>query len=417
MRRSHRRGERRLAGLLVLCLVVTAAATQSESPPTTPPEDAEESAPFHDGQWVGTMSASGSAAADLGGVDGDLTTSFSGPIDFTVDDGEVTGGGELSGASVIWFTGAILGYITMQHAAWGELEGDSESLVFDGTHSTEGTAVALSPAQGRHPVGPNEGPFGPFDAEVVGFDCNRVLADWSTSFEAAALEGGWQTADIDGQLHADRFIIDLGPDLRDRAEQLLEDYNSWVDDVYDNVHADAEQAETVFDAELRAEIYELINRAVDLEFDIRGAGGDELCAFGTDLGRFSFVLTAMTQEVAIFILQGHAGLTGDTLRTLGNILSAMGGIGPGAIRAGKAEHIESLMEERGSEILEDEVVTDPAEAHEDGTPCTDARPCLDATQDVLEVLRAGAKHDLTFEAGGVEIDSEAADSLIRTAEG
>lgn len=416
MRSGHGRWQRSLTGLLVVALAGTLAAAENDVPTERPPDDVDESAPFSDGDWVGTMSASGTASADIGEVHGDLTTTFFGPIEFASDDGDVVGDGELSGASVMWFTGAILGYITMQHEAWGGLEGDAEGLVFDGTHTTEGTSVALCPVSGSYPVGPNEGPFGPFDVEVVAFDCHRVFGDWSASFEAAALEGGWHTADIDGQFHADRFIVDVSPNLRDRAEQLLDDYNSWSDDVRGNVHADAQEAGTVFDAELRAEIMDLTNRAIDLEHDIRGAGGDELCAFGTQLGDVSFLLTAAVQELMIFVLEGHAAVDGSLLRDIEEILSYMGGIGPGAVRPGKAQQLEGLLEQRGAEVLEDHLVTDPSEHSRAGQQCTDARPCLDPTQDALEVLRIGSKHELTYEAGGLEITPEAADEVLtRTA--
>jgi len=416
MRTDVGRGIRYLAATLVVALLGATAAVAQDQPPTeTPPEEAQEDAPFRDGPWIGSMAASGEAEATVDAVHSRLTTHHSGTVSFDIDNGQAQGEGEMLGSSLITYTGAIEGFITMEHVTPGEIGGDESGLVFDGVHTTEGTAVTLSPVSGSHPVGPNQAPFGPFDVELVEFDCNRIFGDWSTGFERAAIEGGWQQADIEGQFQADHLIIDLGVTLREEAEQLLDDFNDWVDAVHDNVHADAEEASTVFDTALQNQLYQLVNRAVDLEFELRNAPDAELCAFGTLQGGFSYVFTAMVQELAVYILSSHAGLTGETLRILAENLSWMGGIGPGAIRTETAQHIETLMEQRGSEILEGHLVTDPSQQSRAGEPCSDTQPCLDPTNEALEVLNTGAKHELTFSPNDIDIPPQQAGDMVAAA--
>ncbi len=385
----------------------SAAYADDEPVTETPPEGTDEAAPFGDGDWVGTMSARGGAGAQIDGVDGRLSLDMSGPVTFTVSGGSVVDGeGEMSGSSIIDVTAdGLEARIVMLNHAWGDVTGSTDQLTFDGRHTTDGTVVVTSPYAGTQSFGSNEDPFGPYDAEVVGFDCNRVLADFSPELEAAAIDGGWQTVDLEGRMEIDRMgpVIDGGEDLRDQAEQLLEDYNDWADEVRDGVHADAEDPTTVLTDGLRGDLNDLVNRAVDLEFDLRGADADDLCAFGTDLGGFSYLFTAMVQNLAIFILESHAGLRGEDLRTLADILTSMGGIGAGAARADDADALADLLTTRGGEVLDRHVVTDDAQTSTSGEPCSDAAPCLAPDNEVIDVLFVGSQQGLTFEVAGAEV--------------
>ncbi len=410
------RGVAALSVALAATLLASNAAVAQDEPATeTPPEEAQAEAPFRDGPWIGTMSASGTAEATVEGVDSVLHTHHHGSVSFDVSGGQVSGEGTMLGASLMTFTGPLEAIITMEHETAGTLTGDESSLVFDGDHDTIGTAVVASPAAASQQVGPNTAAFGPYDIEVVDFDCNRLFGDWSAGIQQAALDGGWQTTDIDGLFQADHLIQDLSENLREQGEQLLEDFNAWVDDVHANVHADAEEADTVFDAALRAEMMDLFNRAVDLEFELRNAPADERCAFGPDEGGFSYLFTAMVQELALFILSGHAGLDGETIAVLAENLSWMGGLGPGAIRAEVAQQIESSMEQRGSDLLEDHLVTDGDQQNRSGDPCSDAAPCLDPTEEALYLLETGAKHGLTYSPMGIDIPPEQASDMVAAA--
>ncbi len=397
----------------VLLLTMAGAALADDEPATeTPPEEATEAAPFRDGPWLGTISATGGARTEVEGVISDLSTHHSGSVRFDVDGGQASGEGDMPGSSVMRFSGELDAVILMSHDTTGALTGSSSGLTFDGTHTTVGTMAITSPVATSQGIGPNEEGFGPFDIEVVGFDCNRVFGDWSAGIQRALVDGGWQTTDVEGQFTADHLLLDTGEDLRDRAEDLLERFNAWVDEVHGNVHADAEEPTSVFDAALRTQLQELFNEAVDLEFELRNADPDERCALGPDEGGFSFLFTAMVQELAIYILEGHAGLDGETLSVLAENLSWMGGLGEGSIRDQAADRIEVLMEERGSEILEEHLVTDEGQENQQGEPCSADAPCLDPDDDALDVLDTGARHDLTYSPEGFEITPEQAGELV-----
>ena len=413
MMRTRDRGVVGVAALTVLLLAVAGAALADDEPVTeTPPDEATEAAPFRDGPWFGTISANGGARTEVEGVVADLSTHHSGSVEFDVSGGQVSGQGDMPGTSIMRFSGELDAVIFMSHDTPGSLTGSSSGLTFDGTHTTVGTMAITGPVATSQQIGPNQEAFGPFDIEVVGFDCNRVFGDWSAGIQQAALDGGWQTTDIEGQFTADHMILDTGEDLRDRAEDLLERFNEWVDAVHDNVHADAEEPTSVFDDALRRQLTELFNEAVDLEFDLRNADPEERCALGPDEGGFSFLFTAMVQELAIYILNGHAGLDGETLSVLAENLAWMGGLGEGAIRTEAADRIETLMEERGSELLEEHLVTDDSQENQQGEPCSAATPCLDPNDDALEVLDTGARHDLTFSPEGIDITPEQAGDLL-----
>lgn len=406
-----------VALVVALALASTAPAAADDAATERPPEEAEEAAPLPDGQWFGTASAEGSMGAQVEGMNADGRLNIGGPIEVETVDGAASGQAQMPGTGQIVFTGEMHAILDFDIDAQASVSGDASQLTLDGTHTTRLDMQITSPVSTSRSIGPNQHQLSPFTAEITGYDCHRAFADFSADLTSEATQGGWQTTDLRGLIDLQQVGPEIDTGLRDEAEQLVADYNEWSDEVRGGVHSDEQDPSTALTGHLRERINDLVNRAVDLELEMRGLDDDEQCVFGADLGGYSFLLTAMVQNLAEFVLNAHAGLTAEDLAALTDILLAMGGAGEGAARPDKAGELEALLAERGSELLEQKLVADESQSNRTGEPCTADAPCLEPSDEVVEVLLAAQRLGLTLEVSGEEITpSEGADLLTRIEE-
>lgn len=396
-------------------LLVAAPGVADEAPPTTAPDDVAAAAPFRDGPWEGTIAGRANATATVDGTTMWWIAHLDGGVTFEADAGVVAGEWWFSGPGSMVATGPLDGVMELHYDSGGTLTGDETVLQFEGTTETTGHAVFTSPTAASSAVGPVGSAIGPFEADVVALDCDRVFADWTASFEAAGEQEGWQAIDVEGTIVAQHQGMRLEADegLRERVEEFVDDVNAWVDEVWDGVHADAETVGVGLSEAQIGDLFDLIYRAVDLEMELYWLPGDELCFLGMDVGVYSFYLTAAVQELAAWILDVDDYLTAGEYHGLADALLAVGGVGDGAVRSDVAGELEEALTRRGAQLLEEHVVADGERA--DGTPCTVDDPCLEATTDVLNVLQVGAALGLTFEVAGRDVTPERIDEMLTEA--
>ena len=388
------------AAVLAVALILTgappggSAAGADDDVTETPPDEALESAPFRDGEWLGSYQATGPVSRSNPQIN--MHTLIDGTVGFEVVDDVAAGEWTMQGSASGTIEG---GTISNVFQGSGPVEGDDERLHLGGRVGTTWTTTI----GGHTEVSEDPIDLGPFGVEVTDVDCNRVLGTWEQSFEDVIADvGGW-SSDLDGSFVAVHQGEDPDPALLEEAESLLNTYNDWSDEVRAGTIDVPDEGP--FPRPIADRANELVNRAVDLELAMAEADRDDLCLFGQDLGAYEFLLTALVQEVLSWVLEVHPSLTAEDIYSAADILLWMGGVGEGAVRPDVAAELEEQLAAAGSAVLDEVAVTDGRESPSGGS-CTTDSPCLPPTDDVLLLLMVGADLGLTLSVLGTDLPPE-----------
>lgn len=398
-----------VVGTAALALMGTGAPATADA--SEPPDglvamdpEFEESAPFRDGHWIGSLSAAGPVSVEFDEAAISMHTAMSGMFDVVVAEDVVSGGSwDLTGSSDGVVSAPFgTGSIRNDYHGSGPVEGDEGALVLGGGVDTTwtmdfggGSDVSQDPLQ-----------LGPFEVAVTHANCERLVGDWEAAFAAEiAAAGGWRSS-LGGSFEATHSEEPPDDDLLERIYELGDEYNAWVDDVRAGVYADLEAESTSLEAAAIAPMLDLVEGFYDVERQLADLGDDEACLFGRELGQFSFLLTAGLQDLAWWLLEVVDDWQPSDLELLGRGLLAVGGIGDGAIRRERAEQLEQRWVERATERFEDAVFDDQPPA------CTPQNPCMDPTDELLAMAVFGAQMGFTFEIAGVTVDPDTMRSML-----
>jgi len=408
--RRHRVGTI-TAALLLPALLLSTTPAPAAGDTAWQDEVDPESAPLRDGEWLGSFAASGPATVTFGDETSvNLTTVMDGSVGFRTVDGVVADGDwMLWGSSAGRLFNVEIGGAGVRNTfeGSGPVTGDVTGLRLGGAVDTTWT---LTFDLGGSDTSQDPTRLGPFDVNLTATSCRRVIGVWQTSFASEiAAAGGWQS-NLNGSFEAVwQGDDDPDPTLRDRADQLLGDYNAWAAGV--NEALSSEEGWELTPA-ARDVIEGFITEAVDLEAAIHDQDADEVCIFGDRLGLYSFALTGSVMNLVMLLLTTAPpdAFDGAALNGLADLLLSVGGIGPAAPLPDVVAAIEQGFVERMEALLEPYIVYD-AEPTVGSDTCD---PCLVLSDDVVAVALLVNRLGLTIPLDGQDLTPEHAAEILVT---
>ena len=367
-----------LVTVLVLLIVVPAPAVQAQ----------DGAVRLVDGTWLGTMGAGGVLTGNVEGVSATWTGWIDGSFSFDVAGGSSSGEWDWYGtADIDAMTPEGPMEMALQSTAGGPLSGSASSFTLTGQQSTTGQGTFMGMT--TH-VGPIPNPVDPIDVVFVDASCNVAFADWTTSLEELAAEGGFA-----GSLNGFFVATNIAP--AGEAEEVAD-----LVAAYDELYARAVDAISAisgaFSTSALLSYLDLVEEAAALE-----AEADLLsntCAFDQiDGGPFATSLTSLLASVlrtVIPLLDPH-----DLMNAV-QMLLATGAIGSGASPV-TADLVEPLLVEQAQALLDQAVLTDGG-VHGDGRPCSPVEPCIIVDRGLLHVFVAADMLGIQLTTGGVPMD-------------
>ena len=371
-------GRRVLVAVLVLLFVVPAPAVQAQ----------DGTVRLVDGTWLGNMGAGGVLTGNVEGVSATWVGWIDGSFSFDVAGGSSSGDWDWYGAADInAMTPEGPMDITLQSSAGGPLSGSTSSFTLAGQQSTTGQGSFMGMT--TH-VGPIPNPVDPIDVVFLDASCNVAFADWTTSLEELAAEGGF-TGSLNGFFVATNIAPAGDPE---EAAELVAAY----DELYDRASGAISSISGGFSTSALLDYLDLVEEAAALEAEAELLSNT--CAFDqVDGGPFATSLTSLLASVlrsSIHVLDPHE------LLNAVQILLATGAIGNGASPV-TADLIEPLLAEQAQALLDQGVITSGA-PHRDGRPCSPVEPCIIVDRGLLQVFVAADMMGIQLTTGGVPMD-------------
>lgn len=367
-----------LIAVLVLLIVVPAQAVQAQ----------DGTVKLVDGTWLGNMGAGGVLTGNVEGVSATWIGWVDGSFSFDVAGGSSSGDWNWYGtADIDAMTPEGPMEMALQSSAGGPLSGSASSFTLTGQQSTTGQGTFMGIT--TH-VGPIPNPVDPIDVVFVDASCNVAFADWTTSLEELAAEGGFS-----GSLNGFFVATNIAPaGDTERVADLVAEY----DELYDRAVDAIGSISGGFSTSALLDYLDLVEEAAALE-----AEADLLsntCAFDQiDGGPFASSLTSLLASVLRSVLPL---LDPHDLFNAVQMLLATGAIGDGASPV-VADLVEPLLAERAQELLDQAVLTDSG-VHRDSRPCSPVEPCIIIDRGILQLFVAADMMGIQLTTGGVPMD-------------
>lgn len=347
-------------------------------------DDAAPEGNLPDGDWLGSYDAQGTYTGSFDGSQAEIDVIIRGGVGFASQ------AGALDGEWSHW----ALGLLAMQTPggpgsgifvtqAEGAVDGHGRTVRMTGEQVTTGHVIAA----GRvFEVGPNVHAAGPLEVELTFEGCNLVVGDWIAPL-TSLMDTGTLTGSLEGSFAAS-YQGELDSDLLARFQQLRLDLNAWERDLLET------------DVLVADQIFGLLRRILDMEYEVRGVG--EACEFGPDGDRDDFTrfLTAAMRDLTwLTLTRGQPAA--QHLDEFITVLLDFGIVGSGSQNQGTAAEFAEVIGDHVDRILAAEVVVQTEGEHPTaGIDCSTAAPCLALNPEARQALRAASRLGLDVEIAG-----------------
>ena len=342
-----------------------------------------------DGEWIGSMDASGVFTGAFDGVTVEVDVRVGGSIGFDVSQGAIDGEWSWTGVQVHdGDTPAGPLRAIFVSVADGPIGGSGRTLTMTGSQETNGTVFLAGTQQ---PVGPNVHSTGEVQVTVTFRSCGLVVGDWITPLEAISDTTGLQGS-LSGSFAAAHQGDASDSDLLERLQRFRVDMNAWEGDWLETGTPDPEVGNS------------LASRAVALAAEA-AVGADE-CLFdaGTDRDDFDRLLSAELVTLVRAALT-TVELPASNLDAVVSELLEFGLIGSGAGDQDTAQELTELVRDQVERLISGMVLTEGTAPN--GASCSQAAPCVGFDPEARHALRVASRLGLTVEVAGIQGDAQA----------